>query len=182
MRAVSKIIAIATLPAWMTVHVSPAAAQDFNDRWSVIPKAHAEPAPKAPDQTKQDEQKAQSPGVDQPTNPENHPRAERANPTFSGKASFYSYSKGKTAGGTAFDRELPTAAHRSLPFGTQVRVTDAATNKSVVVRITDRGPHVRNRVLDLSLAAARSLGIGDRGVVDVRAEVLELSKGRNATD
>jgi rare lipoprotein A len=65
-----------------------------------------------------------------------------------------------------------TAAHRSLPFGTKVRVTDVATNKSVVVRITDRGPRARDRVLDLSLGAARSLGIMDRGVVQVRAEVL----------
>jgi rare lipoprotein A len=59
-----------------------------------------------------------------------------------------------------------------LPFGTKVRVTDLATNKSVVVVITDRGPKVRDRVLDLSLAAARSLGITDRGVAQVRVEVL----------
>jgi len=65
-----------------------------------------------------------------------------------------------------------TAAHRSLPFGTKVRVTDLTTNRSVVVRITDRGPFIRNRVLDLSLAAARSLGILDRGVVQIQAEVL----------
>ncbi|WP_354212109.1 MULTISPECIES: septal ring lytic transglycosylase RlpA family protein [unclassified Bradyrhizobium] len=56
--------------------------------------------------------------------------------------------------------------------GTRVRVTDLETNKSVVVRITDRGPWVRGRVLDLSLAAARSLGITNRGVAQVRAEVL----------
>jgi len=65
-----------------------------------------------------------------------------------------------------------TAAHRSLPFGPKVRVTDLATNKSVVVRIADRGPFIRGRVLDLSLAAARSLGILDRGVVKIHAEVL----------
>ncbi|MDE5466202.1 septal ring lytic transglycosylase RlpA family protein [Bradyrhizobium sp. CSS354] len=64
------------------------------------------------------------------------------------------------------------AAHRRLPFGTKLRVTDLETNKSVVVRITDRGPWVRGRVLDLSLAAARSLGITNRGVTQVRAEVL----------
>ena len=67
---------------------------------------------------------------------------------------------------------MPTAAHRSLPFGTRVRVTDLATNRSVVVVITDRGPRVRDRVLDLSLGAARSLGITDRGVAQVRVEVL----------
>jgi rare lipoprotein A len=65
-----------------------------------------------------------------------------------------------------------TAAHRSLPFGTLVRVTDPRTGKSVVVRITDRGPTLRSRVLDLSAAAARSLGITDRGVTEIRAEVL----------
>jgi rare lipoprotein A (peptidoglycan hydrolase) len=94
------------------------------------------------------------------------------NRVFSGKASYYSYQTGKTASGVTFDRNLPTAAHRSLPFGTKVRVTDLATNKSVVVVITDRGPKVRDRVLDLSLAAARSLGITDRGVAQVRVEVL----------
>ena len=84
----------------------------------------------------------------------------------------YSYQTGKTASGSSFNRNLPTAAHRSLPFGTRVRVTDLATNRSVVVVINDRGPRVRDRVLDLSLGAARSLGITDRGVAQVRAEVL----------
>ena len=87
-------------------------------------------------------------------------------------ASFYSYSAGKTASGSLFNREASTAAHRSLPFGTKVRVTNVANNKSVVVTITDRGPHKRGRVLDLSLHAARTLGITDRGVAEVRAEVL----------
>jgi rare lipoprotein A len=72
----------------------------------------------------------------------------------------------------AFNRNLATAAHRSLPFGTRVRVIDVATRKSVIVTITDRGPWVRGRLLDLSLAAARTLGITDRGVVHVHAEVL----------
>jgi rare lipoprotein A len=65
-----------------------------------------------------------------------------------------------------------TAAHRSLPFGTTVRVTDLASTKSVVVRIVDRGPWIRDRVLDLSLGAARTLGITERGVAQVRVEVL----------
>ena len=64
------------------------------------------------------------------------------------------------------------AAHRSLPFGTNVRVTDVASSKSVIVRIVDRGPYVRDRILDLSLGAARNLGITERGVVQVRIEVL----------
>jgi rare lipoprotein A len=89
-----------------------------------------------------------------------------------GKASYYSYRTGKTASGSSFNRNLPTAAHRSLPFGTRVRVTDVATSKSVVLVITDRGPMLPGRVLDLSLSAARTLGITDRGVVRIRAEVL----------
>jgi rare lipoprotein A len=99
-------------------------------------------------------------------------KASLADLATSGKASFYSYSKGKTASGASFDRDMPTAAHRSLPFGTRVRITDVSTSKSLVVRITDRGPWVRGRVLDLSLGAARDLGIMHRGVVEVRAEVL----------
>jgi rare lipoprotein A (peptidoglycan hydrolase) len=88
---------------------------------------------------------------------------------FSGKAPFFSYRTGKTASGSAFDRNLPTAAPRSLPFGTKVRVTVPATSKSVVVCVTDRGPHIRDRVLDLSLGAARNLGITDEGVAEIRA-------------
>jgi rare lipoprotein A len=95
-----------------------------------------------------------------------------ANPTFTGKASFYSYRKAKTASGSSFDRDQLTAAHRTLPLGTKVRVMDVATGKSVVVWITDRGPFIRSRVLDLSLGAARTLGIEDRGVIEIRADVL----------
>jgi rare lipoprotein A len=64
------------------------------------------------------------------------------------------------------------AAHRTLPFGTRVRVIDIASTKSVVVKIVDRGPWIRDRILDLSLGAARTLGITDRGVAQVRVEVL----------
>jgi rare lipoprotein A len=172
MRTFLKFVAIATMPAWMAIHASPAAAQNFDDRWSIIPKAHADPAPAAPNQSKEDPN-AQPPIADKPIhNSEDRSVAGSTKQAFSGKASFYSYRLGKTASGTSFDRDLPTAAHRSLPFGTKVRVTDPATNKSVVVRITDRGPNIRGRVLDLSLGAARNLGILDRGVVEIRAEVL----------
>jgi rare lipoprotein A len=105
-------------------------------------------------------------------NPEEHIATRSSNRVFTGKASFYSYKTGKTASGANFDRDLPTAAHRSLPFGTKVRVTDLATSRSVVVVITDRGPWVRDRVLDMSLDAAHRLGITDRGVAQVRVEVL----------
>ena len=176
MRLFSTIVAIATVPVWIGIHVGPAAAQSFDERWSIIPKAHAEPAPEPPGRTNQDSQPR--PSIEaEPTLP-SRPRSEHRSATpsfnkvFSGKASYYSYSSGKTASGSFFNRNLPTAAHRTLPFGSRVRVTDSATKKSIVVRITDRGPWVRGRVLDLSLAAARILGIADRGVVQVSAEVL----------
>jgi rare lipoprotein A len=170
MRTISKLVAIATVSASLGFHVNPAAAQSFEDRWSIIPKAHADPASAPPDQTKQEPRAQPPPNSDPPSqNSENSNTGPRV---FSGKASFYSYRTGKTASGSSFDRELPTAAHRSLPFGTKVRVTVPATNKSVVVRITDRGPNIRDRVLDLSLGAARTLGMKDKGVVKIRAEVL----------
>lgn len=130
----------------------------------------AEPAPEGLDQTKKEEPQAQPPRGQEPL--KDRSGAQSFNRVISGKASYYSYSKGKTASGSSFDRNLLTAAHRRLPFGTRVRVIDLETNKSVVVRITDRGPWVRGRVLDLSLAAARSLGITNRGVAQVRAGVL----------
>lgn len=172
MRPLLSVLVIAAAPAWLGIHVGTAAAQDFNDRWSLIPKAHAEPAPEAPRQTQQNPPEP-APNEKQPEQfTEDRSPARSSKRTFSGKASFYSYSKGKTASGASFDRNAMTAAHRSLPFGTRVRVTDLASSKSVIVRITDRGPWVHGRVVDLSLAAARSLGITDRGVIPVRVEVL----------
>jgi len=67
-----------------------------------------------------------------------------------------------------------TAAHKTLPFGTRVRVTDSKTGRSVMVLINDRGPFNKGRVLDLSTAAAKALGMTERGVVLVRAEVLQV--------
>lgn len=171
MRVLFGIIVIATVPAWLGIHVDPAAAQSFDERWSIIPKAHAEPVPAAPDQTNQPQ--TQAPTEREPTRtPEDRSATHSFNRVFTGKASYYSYTRGKTASGSSFNRDSLTAAHRSLPFGTRVRVTDVKSSMSVVVRITDRGPRVRGRVLDLSLGAARNLGITDRGVAQVRAEVL----------
>jgi rare lipoprotein A len=173
MRTFSRLCAVAVASACIAGHANPAAAQNFEDRWSIIPKAHAEPAPENPAQTTPDPQ-AQPPSLEKPnvSSSEEHSATGPTKPAFAGQASFYSYRPAKTANGSAFDRDQMTAAHRSLPFGTKVRVTDLATNRSVVVSITDRGPFIRNRVLDLSLAAARSLGILDRGVVEIHAEVL----------
>ena len=94
------------------------------------------------------------------------------NKPFSGKASFYGFNhKGKTASGEPYDPHKYTAAHRTLPFGTAVRVTDPHTKRSVTVVINDRGPFIKGRVIDLSLAAAQSLGMTKRGVVPIVAAV-----------
>ncbi|MGH7379857.1 MAG: septal ring lytic transglycosylase RlpA family protein [Candidatus Methylomirabilales bacterium] len=78
----------------------------------------------------------------------------------------------RTANGEPFDMEAFTAAHRSLPFGTWVRVTHLATRRTVMVRINDRGPWVEGRVIDLSRRAAQALGILWDGVARVRLEVV----------
>jgi len=94
--------------------------------------------------------------------------------SFRGIASYYGYdgSGDSTASGQRFNPEGMTAAHRSLPFGTKVRVTNTYNGRSVVVRINDRGPYVRGRVIDLSAGAARILGMMGSGVASVHIEVL----------
>lgn len=162
--SISSRTALVVVSAALSLQANFASAQSFDDRWSIIPKAHAEPAPEA--------DRLGGPAAQPPSAPASGSPDQSVKQSFSGEASFYSYRSGKTASGASFDRDAPTAAHRTLPFGTKVRVTDVATEKSVVVTITDRGPNTRGRVLDLSRAAALALGITDRGVVKVRAEVL----------
>lgn len=77
-----------------------------------------------------------------------------------------------TANGEQFDMFALTAAHRSLPFGTLLRVTDLRTGRFVIVRINDRGPYWEDRSLDLSYGAAEQLGILDKGTTRVRIEVV----------
>jgi rare lipoprotein A len=91
--------------------------------------------------------------------------------SFSGMASFYGNESGsRTASGQRFNQNALTCAHRSLPFGTKLRVTHGS--RSVVVTVNDRGPFVHGRVLDLSTAAAREIGITGAGVGRVVAEVM----------
>lgn len=91
--------------------------------------------------------------------------------TFSGIASYYGNDIGnKTASGQRFNENALTAAHRSLPFGTKLKVTHGS--RSVVVTINDRGPFIRGRVLDLSKGAARAIGLTGRGVGRVVAQVM----------
>lgn len=89
-----------------------------------------------------------------------------------GQASYYRHGK-HTASGERFDPLDYTAAHRSLAFGTRVLVTNLANGKSVIVRINDRGPHVRGRIIDLSLNAAKVLDITGEGVAEVRIVPLQ---------
>lgn len=91
-----------------------------------------------------------------------------------GVASYYAsrFHGRLTANGERYDEREMTAAHRTLPFGTRVRVTRVEGGESVVLRINDRGPHRRGRVLDLSLAAARALRVVGEGLANVRIEVL----------
>ncbi len=71
-----------------------------------------------------------------------------------------------------------TAAHRTLPFGTRGRVTNVRNGKSVIVRINNRGPFIRGRIIDLSAAAAEAVGIKSSGVGNVRVDVLSYGSGK----
>jgi rare lipoprotein A len=91
--------------------------------------------------------------------------------SFSGMASYYGNESGsRTASGQRFNQSAMTCAHRSLPFGTKLRVTHGG--RSVVVTVNDRGPFIRGRVLDLSTGAARAVGLTGAGVGRVTAEVV----------
>jgi rare lipoprotein A len=92
-----------------------------------------------------------------------------------GIASWYgtSFDGLRSASGEIYDSEQLTAAHRTLPFGTKVRVRRMGSRESIVVRINDRGPFVESRIIDLSLAAARQLGVMDPGLFRVAVEVVE---------
>ncbi len=98
-----------------------------------------------------------------------------------GKASWYGDKEhgNRAASGEVFDRYAYTAAHKELPFDTVVRVTNLDNGKKVKVRINDRGPHVKGRVIDLSYAAAKSIGLVRSGVADVKVEVLSTPSRRS---
>jgi rare lipoprotein A len=91
-----------------------------------------------------------------------------------GRASYYAakFHGRRTASGEKYNSKLMTAAHPTLPFGTQIKVTNLRNKKSVVVRVNDRGPHVRGRIVDLSRAAAQLIGITRTGIARVKLEIL----------
>lgn len=97
-----------------------------------------------------------------------------------GKASFYAdkFEGSRTASGQKYKRSKLTGAHKTLPFGTKVRVTNLTNNQSVIVTINDRGPFVEGRVIDLSKAAAEKLGFLSQGLAEVRIEVVDPGDGK----
>jgi rare lipoprotein A len=99
----------------------------------------------------------------------------RIGETQTGIASWYGvpYDGRRSASGEIYDMEKLTAAHRSFPFDTWVEVTNLSNNKRVDVRITDRGPFVNGRIIDLSLAAAREIDLVTAGIVRVRIKVIK---------
>jgi len=92
-----------------------------------------------------------------------------------GMASYYAgkFQGRKTASGERYDGRKMTAAHRTLPFNTYVKVTNDSNDKSVIVKINDRGPHIKNRIIDLSYDAAKTIGLVSMGTGRVRIEVVK---------
>lgn len=100
--------------------------------------------------------------------------------TQTGKASFYAdkFEGSPTASGEKYKHSKLTAAHKTLPFGTKVRVTNLANNETVDVVINDRGPYVDGRVIDLSKSAAEKLGFVNQGLAEVKIEVIDAGDGK----
>ena len=128
---------------------------------------------------------APPPAPPQPAPPPRQPREVppqtlAAGPFFTeeGLASFYgrAHAGKPTASGEKFDHRDFTAAHRALPFGTLVRVTDLANGRTVTVEITDRGPRIPTRIVDLSFAAADALGMLEKGVTRVKLEAFRADQ------
>jgi len=111
--------------------------------------------------------------------PPPEPPPEAGTPVDAGQASYYGseLAGNPTASGERFDPEGLTAAHRTLPLGSRVRVVNERTGASVVVRVNDRGPFAHGRVLDVSERAAREIGMLRRGTAPVRIELLPKRKG-----
>lgn len=124
----------------------------------------------------------------EPTTPTKHHskscaiiQAKPSTPAMDGMAAVYSdrLNGRRTSSGQKFSQKEMTAAHRSLPLGTTVLVTNVANNKSVAVRITDRGPHGAGRVIDLTTTAAAKLGMHKRGSALVKLEILDGTSSKS---
>jgi rare lipoprotein A len=99
-----------------------------------------------------------------------------------GIASYYhdSLHGNRTASGQVYDKSRMSAAHKTLPLGSKVRVTDVKTGKAITVRVNDRGPFVKGRIIDLSRRAARELGMIQRGVTKVKMEIVSVPGRRGS--
>ena len=106
--------------------------------------------------------------------PATAPAAQPSSGVETGKLAWYGpkFAGRRTASGEAYNPEALTMAHKTLPFGTRVKVTNAGNGKSVTLRVNDRGPTQAERVGDVSLAAARQLGMVQTGVIDAELEVV----------
>lgn len=144
-------IAVAGLLGFMPLAASTAAAPDTAispaTSAAVVELTPLQPAPEL--------------AVSAPTVQDPAPSAPQETAVGRGSASYYAakFHGRRTASGERFDNDAMTAAHRTLPFGSRVRVTNVSTGRSVVVRINDRGPFTRGRMIDVSLAAAKDLGL-----------------------
>ena len=100
--------------------------------------------------------------------------------TLEGVVSYYAndFNGKQTSNGEIFDMYALTAAHRTFPFGTKVRVTNLENNKSVIIRVNDRGPFKEGRIMDLSFGAAKEIDLIRTGTVRARLEVLEWGSGK----
>ena len=140
----------------------------FADRWAAtLP----EPVGIASFADRQAAALAYAPAINEETRSSPAPSNKQIERSTYGIASYY-WQGSQTASGEKFDKRELTAAHRTLPFGTRVRVTNLATGRSVTVRINDRGPFVAGRVIDVSQAAAEELGMVGRGVAKVKLSVV----------
>ncbi len=112
-----------------------------------------------------------------PTTPSSNGRALL---TLEGLASFYAddFHGRKTSNGETYDMHGLTAAHRNFPFGTRIKVTNLANGRTTLVRVNDRGPFHIDRIIDLSLGAARELGFEKEGTAKVKLEVIEWGEGK----
>ncbi len=113
--------------------------------------------------------------TDTPVPPQQQPEQQISSQVQTGKASYYAdkFHGRKTASGELYDRNKLTCAHRTLPFGTMCNVTSVVNGKSVQVRVNDRGPFSKNRIVDLSLRAFKLIGDVSAGVIDVKLEVIK---------
>jgi len=151
----------------------PGDPESFIERWVIPDSRAADPTPPS---------EAQTPTIpsiteDQPGGrviipPMTKQESESEARGVVGKTSYYAYSRGKTSSGAPNNPNGLTAAHRTLPFGTRLRVTDIETRKSVIVVVNDRGPAIRTREIDLTRRAAQVLQMISRGVAQVRIEAI----------